>query len=111
MVASEKEVAFTLEHAKSSEDGHEPGLRLDKTGLPLVPQPTVHPDDPLNWSPYLKLLVALQVSWLSFLGPMSAAVANPAFVPIGKAFHITTVEASYSLTMYVYQRAKTLQGL
>ncbi|KAK3070116.1 hypothetical protein LTR53_011016 [Teratosphaeriaceae sp. CCFEE 6253] len=32
---------------------------------------------------------------------MSSAVANPAFVPIGKAFHITTVEASYSLTMYI----------
>jgi len=32
---------------------------------------------------------------------MSSAVANPAFIPIGKAFHITTVEASYSLTMYI----------
>lgn len=32
---------------------------------------------------------------------MSAAVINPAFVPLGKAFNITTVEASYELTVYV----------
>lgn len=56
---------------------------------------------PQNWSTSLKLSVALQVSWLAFLGPMSSAVANPAFVPIGKAFHISTVEASYSLTVYI----------
>jgi MFS family permease len=54
-----------------------------------------------NWSASKKLLVTLQVSWLAFLGPMSAAVANPAFVPIGKYFHISTVQASYSLMMYI----------
>lgn len=32
---------------------------------------------------------------------MSAAVINPAFVPLGKAFKITTVEASYELTVYI----------
>jgi MFS family permease len=32
---------------------------------------------------------------------MSAAVANPAFVPIGKYFHIGTVQASYSLMVYI----------
>jgi MFS family permease len=32
---------------------------------------------------------------------MSCAVINPAFVPLGKSFHITTVEASYTLTMYI----------
>jgi MFS family permease len=26
---------------------------------------------------------------------------NPAFVPLGKAFHITTVQASYELTVYI----------
>ena len=75
--------------------------KLDKHGFPLVPQPSDNKDDPLNWSPYMKLAVVLQVSWLAFLGPMSAAVANPAFVVIGRAFDISTVEASYSLTMYI----------
>lgn len=49
----------------------------------------------------MKVLVVLQVSWLAFLGPMSAAVANPAFVPLSEAFNISIVEASYELTMYI----------
>lgn len=49
----------------------------------------------------MKLLVVIQVSWLSFLGPMSSAVANPAFVPLSKAFHLTVVQASYELTVYI----------
>jgi MFS family permease len=32
---------------------------------------------------------------------MAAAVINPAFVPLGKGFKITTVEASYELTVYI----------
>lgn len=32
---------------------------------------------------------------------MSAAVINPAFVPLGKAFKITTVQVSYELTVYI----------
>jgi MFS family permease len=54
-----------------------------------------------NWSPALKFFVALQVSWLAFIGPMSSAVANPAFVPLGKAFHLSTKEISYELTVYI----------
>jgi MFS family permease len=49
----------------------------------------------------LKLFVVFQISWLAFLGPMSSAVANPAFVPMGKAFGITTVRTSYELTVYI----------
>ena len=82
--------------AETSQD-----VKLDKHGFPLSPQPSDNKDDPLNWSPTLKLLVVLQVSWLAFLGPMSAAVANPAFVPLSKAFDISIVEASYELTMYI----------
>ncbi|KAK4898423.1 hypothetical protein LTR27_004019 [Elasticomyces elasticus] len=92
---------LTIEDAQIKESIEYQEIKLDKHGLPLVPQPSNHSDDPLNWSPSLKLSVALQVSWLAFVGPMSSAVGNPAFVPIGKAFHITTVEASYSLTMYI----------
>lgn len=32
---------------------------------------------------------------------MSSAVANPAFVLLGRNFHISTVEASYSLMLYI----------
>lgn len=54
-----------------------------------------------NWSPSLKLFVLLQVSWLAFLGFMGGAIINPAFVPLGRAFDITVVEASYELTVYL----------
>ncbi|KAF2114567.1 major facilitator superfamily domain-containing protein [Lophiotrema nucula] len=74
---------------------------MDRHGFALMPQPSNNPDDPLNWSPTLKFFVALQVSWLAFLGPMSSAVANPAFVLLGRAFDITPVQASYSLTVYI----------
>ncbi|KAK6382786.1 hypothetical protein LTS17_003455 [Exophiala oligosperma] len=83
------------------EDAPTVATRLDKHGLPLVPQPTQRKDDPLNWSPMLKLFVLLQVSWLSFLGPMAGAIVNPAFVPLSKQFNITVVEASYELTVYI----------
>ena len=49
----------------------------------------------------LKLFVALQISWLACLGPMASAVINPAFVPLSKAFKITTVQASYELTVFL----------
>ncbi|OBT70704.1 hypothetical protein VF21_10253 [Pseudogymnoascus sp. 05NY08] len=78
-----------------------PTLRLDKHGLQLVPQPTALKDDPPNWSPALKLLVVLQVSWLALLGPMGSAVINPAFVSLAKNFKITTVQASYKLTVFI----------
>ena len=32
---------------------------------------------------------------------MGAAVVNPAFVPLGQAFHITPVQASYELTVFI----------
>jgi hypothetical protein len=42
-------------------------LKLDKHGLPLVPQPSDHKMDPLNWSIWLKLAVLAQISVISFL--------------------------------------------
>ena len=45
--------------------------------------------------------MALQVSFLAFLGPMAGAIVNPAFVPLSKEFHITVVQASYELTVYI----------
>lgn len=63
------------------------GLALDPKGYPLRPQPSDDPQgsslltpqeisaltviDPLKWSPWFKLLVLLQVSFLAFLGPFS----------------------------------------
>ncbi|KAI1733987.1 MFS general substrate transporter [Xylaria scruposa] len=91
----EENNAFPVEHYEPSQQ------KLDKAGLPLVPQPTSRKDDPLNWSPALKFAVCIQVSFLAFLGPLASAVINPAFVPLAEAFSITPVEASYELTVFL----------
>ncbi|KAH8898231.1 MFS general substrate transporter [Thozetella sp. PMI_491] len=75
--------------------------RVDKHGFLLSPQPTSRRDDPLNWSRPLKVAICLQMAFLALLGPMASAVINPAFVPLGKAFGLTPVQASYELTVFL----------
>ncbi|KAK8067268.1 hypothetical protein PG997_014015 [Apiospora hydei] len=76
-------------------------LRLDKHGLPLVPQPSDSKEDPLNWPPLVKHGILLQVSLLTLMGTIGAATINPAFVPLAAAFGITPVQASYELTVWI----------
>ena len=49
-------------------------IRLDKHGFPLVPQPSSSPMDPLNWSVWLKIAVLAQISCISFLSLLAAAM-------------------------------------
>ncbi|KAJ7759138.1 MFS general substrate transporter [Mycena metata] len=79
----------------------EHGLKLDKTSLPLVPQPSDDASDPLNFPQWLKIAVLLQVSFLALLGPLNQATINPAFVPLAAHFHVTTVVASYQTTIAI----------
>ena len=58
----------------SPSDSPTANLQLDKRGLPLSPQPSSDPLDPLNWPPWLKYLVLSEVSFLSFLALFSAAL-------------------------------------
>ena len=58
----------------NSNSSQQPDVKLDKRGIPLVPQPTSDPLDPLNWSSWLKILVLLQVSLLAFLALFSASL-------------------------------------
>ena len=53
---------------------NEDELLLDKHGFPLVPQPSANSMDPLNWSYLLKIAVLAQVSLISFLSLLSAAM-------------------------------------
>lgn len=69
--------------------------KLDKHGLPLIPQPSDDPSDPLNWPQWLKIAILLQVSAVALIGPLNQAVINPAYVPLAAKFHKTIVEASY----------------
>ncbi|KAK6849387.1 hypothetical protein PG995_013220 [Apiospora arundinis] len=96
----ELEAGVTTESKISETRQSEGPLKVDRHGLPLVPQPSDNKDDPLNWSKALKLGILLQASLLTLMGIMGAAIINPAFVPLAAAFHITPVEASYELTVW-----------
>nr|GAT57741.1 MFS general substrate transporter [Mycena chlorophos] len=82
-------------------DTQDASVKLDKHGLPLIPQPSNDPSDPLNWPQFLKIAILLQVSWLAGLGPLNQAMINPAFVPLAAHFHVTTVVASYQTTVAI----------
>ncbi|KAK7048002.1 MFS general substrate transporter [Favolaschia claudopus] len=76
-------------------------IKLDSHGLPLIPQPSTDPSDPLNFPQWLKIVILLQVSFMVGLGPLNQAVINPAYVPLAAHFHKTTVVASYQTTIAI----------
>lgn len=49
-------------------------VKLDKHGFPLVPQPSEHKMDPLNWSTWLKMAILIQISAISFLSLLAASL-------------------------------------
>ena len=57
--------------------------------------------DPLNWPMALKVFVLIQVSLLSALGGINTAMINPAYVPMAKELHISTIRASYQTTICI----------
>lgn len=85
----------------SSITEHTAILKLDKHGLPLVPQPSDHKDDPLNWPTAQKYYIVLLMSSFSLMAQLSAAMLNPAFVQVAKDLHVTVEEASYTTTVYI----------
>ncbi|KAK5684095.1 hypothetical protein LTS10_003959 [Elasticomyces elasticus] len=77
------------------------GLKLDRQGLPLVPQPSDHPDDPLNFSRWFKIYIAVLISGLAFIAQAGAGFINPAFRLLAKDLGVTVVEASYCTTVFI----------
>jgi len=76
------------------------GLKLGADGLPLVPQPTDHRDDPLNWSKWYKRYVLLLLCALAFTVQFGAGMVPAAFGPIGDYYNVTDQQASYLTTSY-----------
>ncbi|KAF7366951.1 MFS general substrate transporter [Mycena sanguinolenta] len=103
----DRKVPVSSVHDTESQSLHislgQPGesLKLDKTGLPLIPQPSNDASDPLNFPQWLKIAILLQVSFLAGLGPLNQAVINPAFVPLAAHSHLSTVIASYQTTIAI----------
>ncbi|EIM88380.1 MFS general substrate transporter [Stereum hirsutum FP-91666 SS1] len=89
-------------------------MKLDLHGMPLVPQPSDDPSDPLNFAQWLKIVILLQLSIMALLGPLNQAVISTlthtyginleipgAYVPPAAALGISTVEASYQTTIAI----------
>lgn len=73
----------------------------DLIGQHLLPAPSNDPKDPLNWPVALKVFVLIQVSLLSALGGINTAMINPAYVPMAKELHISSIKASYQTTICI----------
>ncbi|KAJ5606678.1 hypothetical protein N7510_009459 [Penicillium lagena] len=68
---------------------HLSSLKLDSRGIPLVPQPSDHKDDPL-----------LSSSSSIFL-TVGAGMVPPTFGTLAKKFDVTSQQASYLTTVYI----------
>jgi MFS family permease len=76
-------------------------LKLDKRGLPLVPQPSNYKDDPLNWPLWQKYYIVALVSCLTLMAQMGLAMLNPVLVLVAEELHVTVEKASYTTTFYM----------
>ncbi|EIM91356.1 MFS general substrate transporter [Stereum hirsutum FP-91666 SS1] len=74
-------------------------VKLDKHGLPLSPQPSDDPEDPLNWPLLYRIFVLIQVSLLATLGTFNTAIINPAYGELAEEFGITTVQATVVIAL------------
>ncbi len=76
-------------------------LKVDKHGLPLVPQPSDHADDPLNWSKTQRVYIALLISLVAFTAQMGSALINPAFLVMSEDLDVSIEQASYCTTVFI----------
>jgi MFS family permease len=90
-----------VEHTTNEDNSERPPLKLDRHGLPLVPQPSDHPDDPLNWSLIYRIYIALLIALLGFIVQLGAALINPAFEEMSEDLSISVEQASYCTTVYI----------
>ena len=76
-------------------------VKLDKRGLPLVPQPSDHKDDPLNWSLWQKYYIVALMSAFALMAQLGSATLNPSFILVAKDLHVTVEQASYTTTVFI----------
>ncbi|KAI5461870.1 major facilitator superfamily domain-containing protein [Mariannaea sp. PMI_226] len=86
----------------SSSESKEPvsDLKLGHDGLPLVPQPSDHKDDPLNWPTWYKYYVLTLLCLLAFIVQFGAGMVPAAFGVIAEGYGVTHQQASYLTTSY-----------
>ncbi|KAF9443415.1 MFS general substrate transporter [Macrolepiota fuliginosa MF-IS2] len=71
-------------------------LKVDKNGLPLIPQPTDSPLDPLNYPNWLRYTILAEISLLGFiLGLCGATLADPVIDQLSQEFNVPLNLATY----------------
>ncbi|KAJ9157918.1 MFS general substrate transporter [Pleurostoma richardsiae] len=70
-------------------------LKTTKDGLPLVPQPSDDPDDPLNWSTFRKHAALVVLALESLLVKFSATLIAPGAHTLAAEFHTAASKATY----------------
>ena len=95
------QAVHTQQVANGGDDKGGPLLKLDRHGLPMVPQPSDHAADPLNWSYGKKWYITFIVSMLAFVTQFGAALVNPAYTAMAADLGVSVQEASYSLTTFI----------
>ncbi|KAF7378344.1 MFS general substrate transporter [Mycena sanguinolenta] len=86
---------------KSSIQSSNETLKLDRHGLPLIPQPSDDPEDPLNWSRTQKYIIVCISALVTFFGTFALGSTNPAYAQIGLALNVTATQASYIGTITI----------
>lgn len=82
-------------------DEKQPTLKLDRHGLPLVPQPSDHKEDPLNWPKIHRIYIALLIALLGFVAQLGSALINPAFQEMADDLGVSIEQASYCTTVFI----------
>ncbi|RFU30439.1 hypothetical protein B7463_g5919, partial [Scytalidium lignicola] len=70
-------------------------LKTTKNGIPLVPQPSNDPDDPLNWSSFAKHAVLAVMAFDSLLVKFSATLIAPGAHALAEEFGVALSKATY----------------
>lgn len=70
-------------------------IKVSRTGLPLVPQPSDDPFDPLNFSRWRKFMILVVLFVWSGVGCIHQVPVAPALAIIADEFNISLQEATY----------------
>ncbi|KAK5125644.1 hypothetical protein LTR85_011918 [Meristemomyces frigidus] len=76
-------------------------IKRDKHGLPLIPQPTEDPLDPLNWKAWIKVLVLFEVSAFTLLTLLSASMITPSFQVLSRYLHTDLPQTAYITSIFI----------
>jgi MFS family permease len=67
----------------------------------LRPQPSLDPNDPLNWPTSQKYITYLSICFFTFLATVNSSKFTVAIVPLSKEFHVSTTHVGYQVCFSV----------